>query len=240
MTTMSAPSTASLRRGGHGHGTDPFGGGRQRCERCRPPRVPVEDDEFDPGQHVSEHRHMAPPLDTRPDERGTRCPTDVRREGPKRHAGGGRGPFRGDRPGVHDRDGHRRDRVVEQQEAVDAGEAERVVGRVSGHPLHPEPVPGAVGRESGQQCRHGVCERRRGSRVHPDLGRQLGAIRQAAERGLGKVEPFGQRRHGRDDVGAGQIAQGRQIRHAGSVGPATFGASGLRLPRAAGSLVLRA
>ena len=29
-------------------------------------------------------------------------------------------------------------------------------------------------------------------RVHPDLGRQLGARRQSAERGLGEVEPLGQ------------------------------------------------
>ena len=63
--------------------------------------------------------------------------------------------------------------VVEHHHGVDRRQAQRVVRREAGDPLHPDEVVAAVGGRAPQVGRHRMHERSIGSRVDPDLRRQL-------------------------------------------------------------------
>ena len=150
---------------------------------------------------------MAVALDPAADERRADRPAaDLRREAPDRDPGHRRGALGGDRATVEDRHGQAGGGVVEHHHGVDRRQAQRVVRREPGDPLHPDEVVAAVGGRAPQVGRHRVHERPVGSRVHRDLGRQLRIGDERGQRALGQLEPFGERRHRGRDVGRGEVA----------------------------------
>ncbi len=122
-------------------------------------------------------------------------------------------------PGVQDRDRHGGDRVVEQQQAVDAREAAPRCwpGSRTTHfmPSRSSEPSWASRREQG---RHRVGERARRPRVDAILGGSSAPPARPRSVVSASASRSGKGRHGRDDVGRGEVAQRRQGGHRSSVG----------------------
>jgi hypothetical protein len=105
------------------------------------------------------------------------------------------------------------------QRSVDAGQADRRVRRVAHDPLHADEVGGPVRVLAREVRRHRVSEGALRPRVDPDLGWHLRVAGEPAQRELREREALVGGRHRGDDVGSGEVSEGRNGWHRHSLWP---------------------
>ena len=97
--------------------------------------------------------------------------------------------------------------VVEDDDRVDGGKPEVVVGGEPGHPFHPEQVVPPRCIPAAEMRRHGMYERPGGARVDADLRRQLGTGDEGGERQFREGQALVQAGHGSLDILRREVAQ---------------------------------
>ena len=198
MSTTSAAPIASRGEFVDDHVADANG---RECDLGQGPgalRARVEDVEMAAGQQPAEHGQVRPALDAGADDRDVGSAfvrAGAGSEVTDRDAADRGRALGGDRPAVEHRDGHARFRVVEHHDRADGGDAERVVRREPGDPLHAHQV--LVLRIRAEVRRHRVDEGVRRSRVDGDLWRQLARARrrEGGHRPFGEPQPLLERGH---------------------------------------------